>query len=1012
MISDTTKTNIIDSSRIEDVIGDFTDLKKSGKDFEGECPMCRTGKLKVNVKKKIYKCFSCDFGGNSAVSYLMDAQKMNYPDALKYLADKYNIIIEEEPRGPQRKHSKNSETYCSRMLRESGLTEDDVKASVFIDGDTHRIVDVFEPRTIDQYGNIVHGNDIIIWYFDLSGKPVKFQKPRSQKQENFYRMRWQNPDLHLDKNGKPKKYETPYGAGSHVYIPQTLRSAYRDARQIKRLYIQEGEKKAEKACKHGMMSVGINGIHNIAHNKQLPYEIELIIARCDVKEVIFWLDADWDDLSNKLQPDKPVEERPLSFYYAVKNYRDYFCALANQGIYLEIFFAHGLDKDFKGIDDLLHGKLKGKEEALREDIDKAINEKSGEGEHCTIHKISTMSELKLREMWNLQSVEAFTKRYKEQLDNANMKEFMYGKHRWRFDENGKPTLAQAIQEDEQFWKTIPVTDKDGKTLFNKYIYKYTRGLNFLRNRGFGRFNMVSGKYEFVKIDQKVVSIVQPYEIRDYMMEIAEQVCEEDVRDMLLRGGKMYFGPDNMSNLPYMRVEFQDVDRDYQYLYFKNHSWKINTEGIEAVAQKSLQKYVWKDKINDFDAAYEEDPYWTITFGKNEDGSPDRSVVEKIELTDKGRECHFLRFLENTSNFYWQKQKDKEALTPEEVTENSQHMVSKLTAVGYLLHSYRNKSCEKAVICMDGKMSEVGESWGRSGKSLFGMAIGAVIPQAYIGAKSKNLTEDPFWAEEVTEKTDNIFLDDVRANIDFEFFFPIITGRLTINVKGQKKFTLPENKTPKVLLTTNHSINGDSSSFRDRQFNLAFSDFYNEEHKPVDDFQTNFFVEWDYFQWNKFYNLMAKCLQLYFQLGLSNPPVMRLEMRRRRQFLGEDFITWAHEYFGTSDDGDPNLSEFFNPERVNQRISRKDMFDSFIDRCPNQRKFISAHKFKKKIMAFCDFKGLRYNPHIEQTKQNPLRDDKRGGVEFFTVANNRFEGVPEPAQPISPKVNSQDPDVPW
>jgi hypothetical protein len=104
----------------------------------------------------------------------------------------------------------------------------------------------------------------------------------------------------------------------------------------------------------------------------------------------------------------------------------------------------------------------------------------------------------------------------------------------------------------------------------------------------------------------------------------------------------------------------------------------------------------------------------------------------------------------------------------------------MSAIGYLLHKYRDKSCEKAVIGMDGKLSEVGDSNGRTGKSILGIAIGQVIPQTYIGAKSKDLTDDPFIWEEVTEKIDNIFLDDVRANIDFEFFFPIITGKITIN----------------------------------------------------------------------------------------------------------------------------------------------------------------------------------------------------------------------------------------
>ena len=75
-----------------------------------------------------------------------------------------------------------------------------------------------------------------------------------------------------------------------------------------------------------------------------------------------------------------------------------------------------------------------------------------------------------------------------------------------------------------------------------------------------------------------------------------------------------------------------------------------------------------------------------------------------------------------------------------------------------------------------EQNEIGDSNGRTGKSIICFAIGQVVPQTYIGAKAKDLTDDPFIWEEVTEKTDNIFPDDVRANIDFEFFFPVITAK--------------------------------------------------------------------------------------------------------------------------------------------------------------------------------------------------------------------------------------------
>ncbi|MEI6435800.1 MAG: hypothetical protein WCP32_13220 [Bacteroidota bacterium] len=69
----------------------------------------------------------------------------------------------------------------------------------------------------------------------------------------------------------------------------------------------------------------------------------------------------------------------------------------------------------------------------------------------------------------------------------------------------------------------------------------------------------------------------------------------------------------------------------------------------------------------------------------------------------------------------------------------------MTVIGYVLHKYQDKSCEKAVIAMDGRLSEVGESNGRTGKSIVGFAIGEVVPQRYIGKLKRAKEIYPFRA---------------------------------------------------------------------------------------------------------------------------------------------------------------------------------------------------------------------------------------------------------------------------
>lgn len=1026
-ISKETVQSIQSAARIEEVAGHLYKLRKKGSALVGDCPMCNAkDKLRVTPSKGIYKCFAdCGFGGKSPINFLMDSQGLKYPEALRWLADYYNIEVKDdrEVKGPQKREKKNGPSFRDRQLADSGLTEEDQQALVYVDENTQEVKDIFEAATRTEDGRITDGDDMLIWYYDLNGKPIEFTPPKTSRKIRLWRFRWQIPELHTDKNGRPMKYSSPYGSGSHLFIPEIVRRAYADARVIKRLYLQEGEKKALKACKHGLFSVGIMGIQNIGSNGKLPYELQLLVQRCQIKEVVFVLDSDFDNLSNTLKPGTSVDTRPFSFYYAVKSFRDYFRTFTNIGIYLELYFAHIRHNEAgdKGADDLLANTLKGNEDLLKDDFDFAINEKDGIGKYVNCYKISTITDIKLLEYWTLHSAEAFAEKYKTQL--IDLVEFKIGKHKWKFDEAGKLIPSQPLQEDEQYYEKEVQVNRYGNELI-QYKFNYLYCYNFLSRRGFGRYHFKNNTDNFVFISNKVVDQVDSYYMRDFVTEFTKETADKSemvsVLNMLYRGGKMYLGPDSLGNLPFVYPYFEVADKSYQYMHFREKVWKITATGIEERNYAEIEHFVWKDKVIDMDAKSIKATYHELTGIKSDDfinvHRIDHETVKAhgklmdltpfigqffVTFSEQAEQCHFARFLYNTSEFFWRKMINpvtrheiNDERTPDEKFETSLHFVSKMTAIGYLLHKYRDKSCEKAVVAMDGKLSEVGESNGRTGKSLLGSAVGKVIPQAYIGAKSRDLTADPFIWEEVSEKTENVFLDDVRANVDFEFFFPVITGQMTINAKAMKKFTLPETQTPKIFITTNHAINGNSASFRDRQFLIAFSDWYNDEHKPLDDFGINFFTEWDEKQWNLFYNFMASCLQLYFKAqqlgwginrsGLIAPPTERLDRRRLRQFIGENFLTWADEYFSVGDEVEDVSMVFSN--NLNNPVPRKELSDNYFEKNPNDRKFVTPHHFKKKLKSWCEYRKLHFNPHKRDANGRPGMDDKSGGVEYFFIGN--------------------------
>ena len=96
MIKKDTIDKIFEASRVEEVIGEFVSLKKSGSNFKGLSPFTneKTPSFMVSPVKQIWKDFSSGKGGN-VVAFLMEHEHFSYPDALRFLAKKYNILIEE-----------------------------------------------------------------------------------------------------------------------------------------------------------------------------------------------------------------------------------------------------------------------------------------------------------------------------------------------------------------------------------------------------------------------------------------------------------------------------------------------------------------------------------------------------------------------------------------------------------------------------------------------------------------------------------------------------------------------------------------------------------------------------------------------------------------------------------------------------------------------------------------------------------------------------------------------------
>lgn len=126
MIDQSTIQKIFDAADIYEVVSDFVSLKKRGVNYVGCCPFHneKTGSFTVSPAKGIYKCFGCGKGGN-AVNFIMEHEQLSYVEALRWLAAKYNIIIEEKELSEHEKQEKSE--------RESMLIVTNYAEEFFVD---------------------------------------------------------------------------------------------------------------------------------------------------------------------------------------------------------------------------------------------------------------------------------------------------------------------------------------------------------------------------------------------------------------------------------------------------------------------------------------------------------------------------------------------------------------------------------------------------------------------------------------------------------------------------------------------------------------------------------------------------------------------------------------------------------------------------------------------------------------------------------------------------------------
>ena len=211
-----------------------------------------------------------------------------------------------------------------------------------------------------------------------------------------------------------------------------------------------------------------------------------------------------------------------------------------------------------------------------------------------------------------------------------------------------------------------------------------------------------------------------------------------------------------------------------------------------------------------------------------------------------------------------KEKDAEELTAKEL----KLIRAFYSMIGYLISNYKNPAQTPAIILSDEGADDERRNGGR-GKSLLTYAL-----QTVRGYNKRGGTEfEPGYRHvfaDLQKYHDIYIIDDVPANFNYDALYTQITGDITAERKGTQAVVIPFKDAPKFVITTNWAVryDKDATSTNRRFLEYKFSDFWNNNNKPNEFFNSTFFYDWDAEEWQLFYELLVTCVMLYLEIGIE------------------------------------------------------------------------------------------------------------------------------------------------
>jgi len=420
------------------------------------------------------------------------------------------------------------------------------------------------------------------------------------------------------------------------------------------------------------------------------------------------------------------------------------------------------------------------------------------------------------------------------------KRFTGGNEHTTVVEEGK----QKIYKSNNLSNTISLNKFFDKIKFHNLLFPYTaykfEGFAGIKDTGRGK------PYVEPVYSQDFINYVKEYvrNLDTIIIEKAEeyQFCNSDLEGILLKANNFYFGESTLTWIDKTDLEIKRDSKDEAFDYFRNCFVKVTKDKIETFDYSELKEPIWRKQI--INRVFKE--------------------IGNIKLTDG----EFYRLVWNVCR------------------QNKERFFALLSALGYMLHSFKDKSNAKMIVFVDEQIGRQGEANGGTGKSLVTECLRHFKNVCY---KGKGWSpEQKFAFEGILLDTDVLLIDDAIEKFPFEKLFTHITDDFSVEGKGDKSFVIPFSKSPKTILTTNYSLRGEGNSYDRRKSVNEFSDYYGSKITPSKDFGHRLFYDWDESQWQSFDMFMLYAVQHFLANSLQEVNINYAE-RELLEMTTESFI---------------------------------------------------------------------------------------------------------------------------